>query len=80
MTPRDRLKSVDFAVLFLRKVLQVNKIIAENKIIIRPTYPNFKKQVTGNTHIFFCLARVYWCYCSKFYVHKVKLNLFSYHS
>ena len=53
MTPRDRLKNVDFAVLFLRKVLQANKIIAENKIIIRPTYPNFKKQVTGNTHIFF---------------------------
>ena len=48
MTPRDRLKDVDFAVLFLQKVLQANKIIAKNK----KTYPNFKKHVTGNTHIF----------------------------
>ena len=52
MTPRDRLKNVDMAVLFLQKVLQANKIIAKNKEIIRPTYPNFKKHVTGNTHIF----------------------------
>ena len=52
MIPRDRLKNVDFAVLCLQKVLQENKIIAKNKIIIRPTYPNFKKHVTGNTHNF----------------------------
>ena len=52
MTPRDRLTNVDFAVLFLQKVLQANKIIAKNKKIIRPTYPKFKKHVTGNTHIF----------------------------
>ena len=40
------------AVLFLQKVLQGNKIIAKNKKIIRPTYHNFKKHVTGNIHIF----------------------------
>ena len=51
-TPRDRLKNVDIAVLFLQKVLQANKIIANNKKIIRFTYPNFKKHVTGNTQFF----------------------------
>ena len=55
MTLRDRLKNVHFAVLFLQKVLQATKIIAKIKIIIRPTYPNFKKHVTGNRHIF-CLT------------------------
>ena len=50
MTPRDKLKNVDFAVLFVQKVHQANKIIAENKIIIRPTYPNFKKHVTAGPH------------------------------
>ena len=52
MTPRDRLKNVDFVDLFLQKVLQANKIIAKNKIIIRPTYPNLKKHVTRNTQNF----------------------------
>ena len=26
--------------------------MSKNKKKIRPTYPNFKKHVTGNTHIF----------------------------
>ena len=52
MAPRYRLKNADFAVLFLQNVLQANKIIAKNKIIIRPTYPNSKMHVTRNTHIF----------------------------
>ena len=50
MTPCDRLKNVDIAVLFLYKVLQANKIIW--KKIILPTNPNFKKHVTGNTYFF----------------------------
>ena len=52
VTPRDKLKNVYFAVLFSQKVLQASKIITKNKIIIWPTYPIFKKHVTGNTHFF----------------------------
>ena len=52
MKPRDRLKNVDTPVLFLSKVHQANKIISKNKKIILPAYPNFKKHVTGNAHIF----------------------------
>ena len=52
MTPRNRLKNVDIAVLFLQKVLQANKITAKSKKKIRPTNPNFEKHVIGNTHIF----------------------------
>ena len=51
-TPRDRLKNVDFPVLVLENVLQANITISKNKKIILPTYHNFKKHVTGNTHIF----------------------------
>ena len=38
---------------FIKSTSGKSKIISKNKIIIRPTYPNFKKHVTGNTHIFF---------------------------
>ena len=41
--------------------LQENKIISNNKKIIRPTYPNFKNHVTGNTHDFlFGLSLKVW--------------------
>ena len=53
MAPRDRLKNVyRYTSSGFIRVLQANKIITKNKKIIRPTYPNFKKHVTGNTHIF----------------------------
>ena len=52
VTPRDRLKNVDIPVLFLYKVLQANKIIWKTKKVIGPIYPNLKKHVTENTHIF----------------------------
>ena len=55
MTPRDRLKNVDFAelsVLIYKKYFRQTKFLQKIKNIIRPTYPNFKKHVTGNTHIF----------------------------
>ena len=45
-------ENVNIAVLFYKNILQANKIIAKNKKIIRPTYPNCKKQVTGNTYFF----------------------------
>ena len=37
---------------FIKRTSGKSKIISKNKKIIRPTYPNFKKHVTGNTHIF----------------------------
>ena len=37
------------------KVLQANKIISKYKKIFLPTYPNFKKHVTGNTIFLFGL-------------------------
>ena len=52
MTPRDRLKNVDIAVLFFIKSTSGKQNYCKNKKIIRPTYPNFKKHVTRNTHIF----------------------------
>ena len=44
---------------FIKSTSGKSKIISKNKKTIRPTYPNFKKHVTGNTHIFlFGLARI----------------------
>ena len=41
---------------FIKYTSGKSKIISKNKKIIRPTYPNFKKHITGNTYIFVCLA------------------------
>ena len=45
---------------FIKRTSGKSKIISKHKKIIRPTYPNFKKHVTGNTHIFlFGLSVIY---------------------
>ena len=48
------LKNVDIPVYFCKKHFGQLHYFKNNKIIL-PTYPNFKKHATGNTH-FFCLA------------------------
>ena len=40
---------------FIKTYFRQIKLMKKIKKIIRPTYPNCKKHVTGNTHIF-CLA------------------------
>ena len=54
---------------FIKKVFQANRYISKNTKIFLPTYPNFKKHVTGNTYFLLCLkqkANARDCYRSVF--------------
>ena len=56
-TSRDTMwqteKMLIFQFWFYKKYFRQIKLFQKIKKIILPTYPNFKKHVTGNTHVFF---------------------------